>query len=107
MNFARKSVELNTKLDNTHGLAFALNLSLDIYDFTKQTGYLDDAKMYAGETIDRFWVKNPVGGLFVRESGDPYYEAKLGAGDLLAAFTRLHIHTNRYAADPKLYDWSF
>jgi hypothetical protein len=89
------------------GLALAVNLSLDLYGITKQTGYLDNAKAYAAEAIDRFWVKNPVGGLFVRESGDPYYEAKVGVGDLLAGFTRLHIATNRYAGDPKLYDWSF
>jgi hypothetical protein len=52
-------------------------------------------------------VRNTDGGLFVREPGDAYYEAKVGVGDLLAGFTRLHIATNRYANDPKLYDWSF
>ncbi len=89
------------------GLAFALNLNLDLYGLTKQSGYLDGARTYAGIAIDRFWRKNPTGGLFVREAGDPYYEAKTGAGDLLAGLTRLHIHTNRYARDPNLYDWSF
>jgi hypothetical protein len=92
---------------SVNGIGFALNLSLDLYAVTKERSYLDDARTYAGMAIDRFWVKNPVGGLFVREPGDNYYEAKVGVGDLLAGLTRLHIHTNRYAGDPKLYDWSF
>jgi hypothetical protein len=89
------------------GIAFALNLSLDLYDLTQEPEHLEEAKTYAGQAIDRFWIKNPVGGLFVRESGDDYYEAKVGVGDLLAGLLRLHIHTNSYAGDPGLYDWSF
>lgn len=89
------------------GLGFAINLNLDLYELTRQQRYLKDAKTYAGVAIKRLWVANPTGGLFVRQPGDSYYEAKLGVGDLLAGLLRLQIHTSKYATDPGLYDWSF
>ena len=89
------------------GIGAALNLSLDLYDLTESAQYLADAKHYADIAIQRFWVANPSGGLFVRLPGDSFYEAKVGTGDLLAGLMRLHIHTNRYARDPNLYDWTF
>ena len=88
------------------GLGFALNLSLDVYEQTRNSRYLEDARHYAGVAIEKFWVPNPKGGLFVREPGDRYYEAKVGTGDLLAGLLRLHA-----ATQPKVrglgVDWSF
>ena len=90
------------------GFAFALNLSLDLYELTRERGFLTDARTYADGAIKRFWVETPNnGGLFVRLPDDRYYEAKAGVGDLLAGLLRLHIHGNRYVRDPGLYDWSF
>jgi hypothetical protein len=45
--------------------------------------------------------------LFVREAGDRYYEAKSGAGDLLAGLLRLDLRLHPKRQDPGLYDWSF
>ena len=89
------------------GPGFALNLSLDLYGLTRESKYLTEARSYANTAIKRFWVENPTGGLFVRQPDDPYYEAKVGVGDLLAGLLRLHIQTQRSVKDPGLYDWSF
>ena len=89
------------------GVAFALNLSLDLYDLTREQTHLDDARRYADLAIRQFWVPNPMGGLFVHEARDCYYEAKLGAGDLLAGLLRLHLRTHPNVSVPKTYDWSF
>lgn len=89
------------------GLGFALNLSMDLHGLTGESKYLAEARTYADAAIENFWVENPGGGLFVRQPGDRYYEAKVGVGDLLAGLLRLHIATQRYVKDPGLYDWSF
>lgn len=89
------------------GLGFALNLALDLYDLTGKKAYLEDARHYADLAIGRFWVEAPGGGLFVREPGDRYYEAKTGAGDAVAGLLRLHLRLNPKLKDPGLYDWSF
>ena len=52
------------------GVAFALNLNLDLYDLTGEKAYLDGARRYADVAIERFWVAHGKGGLFVRKAGD-------------------------------------
>ncbi|MCX6621230.1 MAG: hypothetical protein NTY38_09145, partial [Acidobacteria bacterium] len=89
------------------GVAFALNLNLDLYDLTREPSYLIAARRYADLAIERFWVPHGTGGLFVRKAGDPYYEAKTGTGDLLAGFLRLHLRLHPKIKDPQLYDWSY
>ena len=92
---------------SVEGVAFALELNLDLYDLTKESPYLDQARHYADLSIGRFWVPKGKGGLFVRKAGDPYYEAKVGTGDLLAGLLRLHLRLNPKLKDPQLYDWSY
>jgi len=89
------------------GVAFALNLNLDLYDITHEKRYLRQAQRYADFAIGKFWVSNSDGGLFVRQAGDHYYEAKSAAGDLLAGLLRLELRLNPKRRDPGLYDWSF
>ncbi len=88
-------------------LAFALNLSLDLYDQTRAPEWLTEARRYADAAIERFWYPKDSGGLFVRAPGDPYYEAKVATGDLLAGLLRLHLRLNPKTPDPGLYDWSY
>jgi hypothetical protein len=87
-------------------LAFALNLSLDLYDSTGDAGALADARRYADTAIERYWVERDQWGLFVRAPKDRYYEAKVATGDLLAGLTRLHLRATG-AKDPGVYDWSY
>lgn len=87
-------------------LAFALNLNLDLFDLTGEKIYLQDAQNYADQAVARFWVQNGGGGSFVRAQGDPYYEAKVGVGDLLSGLLRLDGRLNK-RPDPKNVDWSF
>ncbi len=88
-------------------LAFALNLSLDLFDQTRSPDRLAEARSYADAAIERFWYPKDGGGLFVRAPGDRYYEAKVATGDLLAGLLRLHLRLNPKTADPGLYDWSY
>jgi hypothetical protein len=87
-------------------VAFALNLSLDLYDQTGEAGMLADARRYADIAIERYWYEKDGGGLFVRAPKDHYYEAKVGTGDLLAGLTRLHLRITK-KKNPGLYDWSY
>jgi hypothetical protein len=91
---------------SVEGAGFALNLNLDLYDLTRERRYLDAAREYARKAVENFWVESAEGGLFVREPGDRYYEAKTGAGDLAAGLLRLHLRSSR-TKDPGIYDWSF
>jgi hypothetical protein len=84
-------------------IAYALGLSLDLYDLTGEKAYLTDAKRYADLAVDKFWSN----GLFTRQTGDRYYEAKLGTGDLVAGLLRLHLRLHPEIKDPGVYDWSF
>jgi hypothetical protein len=85
-------------------IANALNLSLDLYDLTGKSEYLADARRYADIGITKFWSN----GLFVRQTGDPYYEAKLGIGDLVSGLLRLHLRSTGKGVekDSATYDWS-
>ena len=89
------------------GVAFALNLNLDLYDITREKRYLKQSRYYADFAMRKFWVSNAEGGLFVREAGDHYYEAKSAVGDLLAGLLRLDLRLHPKRKDPALYDWSF
>lgn len=80
----------------------AINANLDVYELTQNQEYIDQAVRYADTAIEHLW-KN---GLFVRQKDDPYYEAKLGTGDLLSGLLRLHlILNNKQPAED--FDWSF
>jgi hypothetical protein len=82
--------------------ADAMNYYLDHYDLTARPESLAHARRYADRAIKDL-VRN---GLITRKTDDPWYEAKLGAGDLAAALLRLHLRLTR-TADPDLWDWSF
>ncbi len=83
-------------------LGEAINANLDLFELTKDRQCLEEAERYANTAIEHLW-KN---GLFVRQKGDPYYEAKLGVGDLLSGLLRLHLALNE--AEPETdVDWSF
>lgn len=88
-------------------LAFALNLSLDLYEPAREPLWLAEARRYADAAIERFWYPRDGGGLFVRQPGDHYYEAKVATGDLLAGLLRLHLRLNPAVGDPAVYDWSY
>jgi len=92
---------------SAEGVAFALELNLDLYDLTGERAYLDHARHYADLAIQRFWVSHGKEGLFVRKARDPYYESKAGTGDLLAGLLRLHLRLHPKLKDPNLYDWSY
>jgi uncharacterized protein YyaL (SSP411 family) len=84
-----------------------LNLSLDLYDLTREARRLAEARRFADTAIERFWYPKNGGGLFVREAGDRYYEAKVATGDLLAGLLRLHLRLYSSTKDPAVYDWSY
>ncbi len=91
---------------SAEAIGFALNLNLDLYDLTREAGYLDAARGYARTALEKFWLEGPGGGLFIREAGDRFYEAKTGAGDIAAGLLRLHLRAAGLR-DPGTYDWSF
>ncbi|MBK9171202.1 MAG: hypothetical protein IPM24_27600 [Bryobacterales bacterium] len=92
---------------SVEGIAFALNLSLDLYDLTAEDRYIEDARHYAGVAVKTFWVERDGRGLFVRQPGDRYYESKVGTGALAAGLLRLHLKQTPGSSDPGLYDWTF
>lgn len=81
---------------------FAIHLCLDVYDLTGEARCLDAARRYADRAVEAL-VSN---GLFRRLPGDPFYESKVGPGDLASALLRLHLRLAG-AADPPGADWSF
>lgn len=87
---------------NAQNLGEAINANLDVYQLTQDSQYVTHARRYADTAIQDLW-KN---GLFVRQKGDVYYEAKLGTGDLLAGLLRLHLAQNNIPAHASA-DWSF
>ncbi len=80
--------------------AYAIMLNLELYQLTGTAAYLEKAKFFADQSIERTWNGN----LFTRLGGDKYYEAKTGAGQLFAALLRLHL-VSTGAPDPGLFDW--
>ena len=90
------------KTYNAQNLGEAINANLDVYQLTQDQQYVQQAQRYADTAIEDLW-KN---GLFVRQKGDVYYEAKLGTGDLLAGLLRLHLALNDLEPNASA-DWSF
>jgi len=88
---------------SAQNIADVMSINLDLYNLTHETPYLNTAEIFAQLAIDELW-KN---GLFVRQNNDPYYEAKLAIGDLLAGFLRLHLIHHPEIKLSKTYDWSF
>ena len=82
-------------------VADRLHVSLDLYDLTRTSAYLDEAKAYADRGTDGLWR----GGLFARQVGDPYYEAKDGVGAFVGGLLRLHLRLNPHGEEPALADW--
>jgi hypothetical protein len=83
-------------------IGYALGLALDLYDATHEPAYLDDARRWADYAIAQFWRS----GLFTRQINDPYYEAKLGTGDLALGLLRLHLRLHPEIREPAHADWS-
>lgn len=87
---------------SAQNLGEAINANVDLYELTNNRQYLSHARRYADTAIEHLW-KN---GLFVRQKDDPYYEAKLGVGDLLSGLLRLHQALNDQQTEASV-DWSF
>lgn len=85
----------------------AVHLMLDLHQLTGRTGYLLDAREFADEAIELLWVGGEERGLFVRTSGDRFYEAKEGAGELVSALLRLHLQITGADDAARLRQWSF
>lgn len=83
-------------------IGYALGLSLDLFDLTGETAYLSDARRYADLALAKLWRN----GLFTRQTDDPFYEAKLGTGDLVAGLLRLHLRLKPGLKEPPSVDWS-
>jgi hypothetical protein len=88
-------------------VAFALNLSLDLYDLTREKRHFVQAQEYAKVGMGRFWVQPGRYGLIVREPGDRYYESKTGAGDFVAGLLRLSLREKGRFGDASGWDWRF
>lgn len=86
-----------------NSLATALQFSLDAYEILKDEALLVAAKKYATIGSTQLWS----GKMFVRQPGDPYYEAKLGTNALVAGFLRLHLLENHQPAEATLFKLSF
>lgn len=87
---------------NDQNLGEAIHANLEGYELTKDKQYLEQAQRYADMAVAFLWKD----GLFVRQKGDNYYEAKLGTGDLLSGFLRLHVALNSKPRENST-DWSF
>ncbi|GHB86769.1 hypothetical protein [Persicitalea jodogahamensis] len=87
---------------NAQNLGEAIHAYVEGYELTKDKAYLDQARKYADLAIAGLWKE----GLFVRQKGDFYYEAKLGTGDLISGLLRLH---ESLSGKPRAtsVDWSF
>jgi hypothetical protein len=73
------------------GLGMAINLALDLHELEPEGAvWLKDAERYATLAVERFWRQSGDSGLFVRLTGDPYYESKTGVGFVLAGLLRLN-----------------
>jgi hypothetical protein len=81
---------------------FAIHLALDLHGLTGDAACLDAARGCADRAIGAL-LHN---GLFRRLPGDPWYESKVGPGDLASALLRLHLRLTG-APDPAGVDWSF
>ena len=85
-----------------NNLANAVHFSLDAYEVLQDDQLLELAQRYATLGIDQLWS----GRLFVRQPGDPYYEAKVGTSALVTGLLRLHLLQNDQQAAAALHHWS-
>ena len=85
-----------------NSLASALQFSLDAYEVLEDEHMLQMARNYAETGIQKLWS----GKLFVREPGDPYYEAKLGTSSWVAGLFRLHLIERDETTEAALSHWS-
>ncbi len=82
--------------------AQAINLNMDAYEVLGDEGYLEKARELANKAIKDLYRN----GLFTRQSGDPYYEAKLGTGSMVAGIMRLYLHLSDNQKVLDEIDWS-
>ncbi len=87
---------------NDQNLGEAIHAYLEGYELTRNKKHLDQARRYADMATKFLWKD----GLFVRQKGDPYYEAKLGTGDLVSGLLKLYLILND-KNDETVTDWSF
>jgi hypothetical protein len=109
VDLARRAANLAGAIPSgvaTEALGFALNLHLDLFDLTKENHYLEEAVRCAEVAISKLWMGDSKAGLFVRAAGDPYYESKIGTGDLLAGILRLSMRLEGIGKNSEP-DWSF
>lgn len=90
-----------------NSLGAAAQFTLDAYEILENDRLLAAAQGYADIGIEQLWS----GQLFVRQPGDPYYEAKLGTSQLVTALLRLHLLENaanrQNSSEATLTHWSF
>jgi len=86
-----------------NSIADALLFCLDAYKVTGDDAMLVRARELAGISIDKLWS----GKMFVRQPGDPYYEAKLGTGSLVLGLLRLHLIQSEDHAMLEQINWDF
>ena len=82
----------------------AIHLNADLYDLTGKAAYRQAAEGY-GQLALRHLQRN---GWLVRRTGDPYYEAKLGEGNVALGLLRLHLYGLSQAKQASFrdFDWS-
>lgn len=82
----------------------AIHLNADLYDLTGKAAYREAAEDYGRLALQHLWRN----GWLVRRTGDPYYEAKLGEGNVALGLLRLHIYglPKAHQVGFQQYDWS-
>ena len=86
-----------------NSLASTLQYALDAYEVTGDLEMYEKARQLADIGIDKLWS----GKMFIRQPGDPYYEAKLGTGGFLMGLMRLHLLATNQANRFNYSTWSF
>lgn len=84
-------------------LGEAINFYVDLYELTDKAYYLEEAKKYADKGLANFVKK----GLLTRQTGDNYYEAKIGIGDLLTGFFRVGMIEEGKQKQLQKFDFSY
>lgn len=84
-----------------NSIASALQFSLDAYQILEDERLLQAAHTYASIGIDKLWS----GKLFVRQPGDPYYEAKMSTNAFVAGLLRLHMIENNETDTTGILHW--
>ncbi len=97
----RETMPITIVADN---VGDAIHLNADLYDLTGKATYHQAANDYAQLALRHLWQN----GWLVRQTGDPFYEAKLGEGNVALGLLRLYGYTLPEAQRARLqtYDWS-